>query len=103
MTVAQTWAAERTHRAVARKAARSRRTPLLTSAVRVAARHLPSWERLRTTVTQITAIGLIDFGLFEVNTVAGFIGTGLSLLVLDAFSGSEQGQGQGQDHDGGRR
>lgn len=77
--------------AKAQRAAEPRkgRTPLLAKVGRLAGRHAPRWERLRTTVLQVSALGLIDYGLFEVHSVAGFIGTGISLLVLDTFSGDE--------------
>lgn len=68
---------------------RKERTPLLAKVGRFAGRHTPRWERLRTTVLQVSALGLIDYGLFEIHSVAGFIGTGVSLLVLDTFSGDE--------------
>lgn len=68
---------------------RKERTSLLTKVGRFAGRHVPRWDRLRTTALQVSALGLIDYGLFELHSVAGFIGTGISLLVLDTFSGDE--------------
>lgn len=64
-----------------------KREPLLAKVGRFAGRHAPQWERLRTTVLQVSALGLIDYGMFECNGVFGFIGTGISFLVLEYFSG----------------
>lgn len=85
-TATQAYAAARAQR---ESKPRKERTPLLVRAGRFAGRYLPSWERARTTVLQLSGLGCIDYGLFEWNPIAGFVGTGISLLVVDAFSGDE--------------
>lgn len=79
------------HAARAQRAAEPRtpREPLLTKAARFAGLHAPRWDRLRAFALQVTGFGLIDYGLFEANTIAGFIGTGVSLFVLDFLASDE--------------
>jgi hypothetical protein len=82
-------AAYRAERAEKARKPRNKRTPLLVKAGRLAARHVPSWKRARTAVLQVSAFGCIDYGLFEWHTIAGLIGTGVSLLILETLSGGD--------------
>ena len=84
-TIPVAWAQART----ARKA-RRRRTPLLLMFVAWLARTLPTWKRARTAVMQWAAFAAIDTGLFGWHWIAGAIGIGVSLLVLEALGGSER-------------
>lgn len=76
-------AAYRAERAEKARKPRKKRTPLLVRAGQFAARCAPTWQRVRSTVLQVSAFGVIDYGLFEWHPIAGFIGTGVSLLLLD--------------------
>jgi len=82
-TVTQAWAAART---------RPRRTarPALLLLVSWLARKLPTWKRARTGLMQWGAFAAIDTGLFGWHWIAGTVGIGVSLLVLEALGGSER-------------
>lgn len=67
-----------------------RRGSLTVRAVMWAARTLPSWQRARSAVMQTSACAAIDAGLFQWDSVAGWIGVGVSLFVLEALSGGER-------------
>ena len=67
----------------------SSRTPLTIRAARWAARVLPTWQRARSAVMQTGGCAAIDAGLFQVHSVAGWIGVGVSLFVLEALSGEK--------------
>lgn len=82
-------AAYRAERAEKARKPRDKRTPLLVKAGRLAARHVPSWQRARTTVLASTGFAFIDYGLFEWHTIAGCIGTGVSLLIIEALGGEK--------------
>lgn len=60
--------------------ARSRLTAALTRVRRSAQE---SVGRLAPSILSIAGLGCIDTGVFQANTVAGWIVTGLSLLVLE--------------------
>lgn len=79
-TVTQAWAAART---------RPRRTaqPALLLLVSWLARKLPRWKQARTTIMQWGAFAAIDVGLFGWHWIAGAVGIGVSLLVLEALGG----------------
>lgn len=81
-TIPQAWAAGR-----AARAQRPRRPSVVLAAVAWAARRLPGWKRARTAVMQTAAFGAIDTGLFGWHWIAGAIGVGVSLLVLEALGG----------------
>lgn len=81
-TVAQTWAAAR-----AGRPKRPRRTPLLLALVAYLARKLPAWKRVRTAAMQTAGFGAIDAGLLGWHWIAGAIGVGVSLLLLEALGG----------------
>lgn len=68
---------------------RTPRVPLTIRAVAWAARRLPSWERARSAVMQTGGCVAIDVGLFQWRSVAGWIGIGVSLFVLEALSGEK--------------
>lgn len=67
----------------------SRRPSLALRAVKALAAKLPTWRRVRSTIMQTAACAAIDVGLFEWRTIAGWIGVGVSLFVLEALSGDE--------------
>lgn len=79
-TISQAWATARP---------RTRRTarPALLLLVSWLARKLPSWKRARTAVMQWGAFAAIDTGLFGWHWIAGTVGIGVSLLVLEALGG----------------
>lgn len=81
-TISQAWAQGRAARARTRT-----RTPVLLALVAYASRRLPTWKRARTAVMQWSAFGAIDVGLFGWHWIAGAIGIGVSLLVLEALGG----------------
>lgn len=81
-TISQAWAQGRAARARARRS-----TPVLLALVAYASRKLPTWQRARTAVMQTAAFGAIDTGLFGWHWIAGAIGVGVSLLVLEAMGG----------------
>jgi hypothetical protein len=57
------------------------------AAVAYAGRKLPSWKRARTAAMQTAGFGAIDAGLFGWHWIAGAIGIGVSLLILEALGG----------------
>lgn len=81
-TITQAWTQGR----AARRTRRS--TPVLVMLVAWLARKLPAWKRARTAVMQWGAFAAIDTGLFGWHWVAGAIGVGMSLLILEALGGS---------------
>jgi divalent metal cation (Fe/Co/Zn/Cd) transporter len=80
-TIPLAWKQARATRAV------RRHTPMLLLFVAWLARTLPAWKRARTAVMQWAAFGAIDAGLFGWHWIAGAIGVGVSLLVLEALGG----------------
>lgn len=84
-TIPMGWAAGR-----AAKPARRPRTPLLIRAVAWAGKTLPSWKRARSAVMQTGAVAAVDYGLFTSgHTLAGWIGLGVGLFVLEALGGEK--------------
>lgn len=67
-----------------------RRESLTLRAVTTLARKLPSWHRARSAVMQTGACVAIDVGLFQWDTIAGWVGVGISLFVLEALSGGDR-------------
>lgn len=63
------------------------RTPLTIRAGRAAARLLPRWATIRTALLTTSGLGAIDAGLWHIHLVAGLIGIGVSLLILEALGG----------------
>lgn len=68
----------------------ARRESLTLRAVTALARKLPSWQRARSAVMQTGACAAIDMGLFQWESIAGWVGVGVSLFVLEALSGGER-------------
>ena len=81
-TVADAW-----NRGRAARPARARRTPLLLALVAYLGRKLPAWKRVRTAAMQTAGFGAIDAGLFGWHWIAGAVGVGASLLLLEALGG----------------
>ncbi len=77
----------RQERAVHRPA---RRESLVVRAAVKLARTLPTLRRTRSAVMQTAACGAIDVGLFQWDSIAGWVGVGVSLFVLEALSGGER-------------
>lgn len=71
----------------AQRVSRRRAAPLLVALVSCLARILPTWKRARTAVMQWGAFAAIDTGLFGWHWIAGAVGIGVSLLVLEALGG----------------
>lgn len=67
----------------AARVSRPKRAPVLVLLITYLARALPTWKRARSAVLQTAAFTSITFGLFTWSTLAGFIGAGVSLLVLE--------------------
>lgn len=67
-----------------------RRESVTLRAVTTLARKLPSWQRARSAVMQTGACAAIDVGLFQWESIAGWVGVGVSLFVLEALSGGER-------------
>jgi hypothetical protein len=84
VTITAAWTNARTTRAP------QRRESLVVRAVTLLARKLPSWHRARSAVMQTSACAAIDVGLFQWDSVAGWVGVGVSLFVLEALSGGER-------------
>lgn len=82
LPIGAAWRQARAARRVSRP-----RTPLLVALASWLAAHLPTWKRARTAVMQWAAFGAIDAGLFGWHWIAGSIGVGVSLLVLEALGG----------------
>lgn len=81
-TITETWRAAR-----ATRPRRARSTPVLLALIAYAGRKLPAWKRARTAVMQWSAFAAIDIGLFGWHWIAGAVGVGVSLLVLEALGG----------------
>ena len=81
-TIAQAWTQAR-----AGRLKRPRRTPLLLALVAYLGRKLPAWKRVRTAAMQTAGFGAIDAGLFGWHWIAGAVGVGVSLLLLEALGG----------------
>jgi hypothetical protein len=79
-TVAEAWAR-------GRSAPRPARRSIVLTAVTYAARKLPTWRRARTGIMQTAGFGAIDAGLFGWHWIAGAVGVGVSLLILEALGG----------------
>lgn len=84
-TVQEAWKSAR-----AARPARRRRTPLLLAFAGWAGRKLPTWKKARTGIMQWGAFAAIDTGLFGWHWIAGAVGIGVSLLVLEALGGGER-------------
>jgi hypothetical protein len=82
MTVFEAWSAGRAERKT-----RAVRSPVLTRVVRWLAGHTPPWSRARSTVLQVTALGLLDYAAFEWHHLVGYVAIGVSLLVFEALGG----------------
>jgi hypothetical protein len=81
-TVAQAWRAGR-----AARPRRARSAPALLVLVSWLATKTPAWKSARTAVMQWSAFAAIDTGLFGWHWIAGTVGVGVSLLVLEALGG----------------
>lgn len=68
---------------------RKPRTPLLVRLGRTTARLTPRWATIRTALFTVTGLGAIDAGLWRIHPVAGLIGIGVTLLILEALGGDK--------------
>lgn len=82
-TAALAWAQARAGRPARAKQAR---TPLLIVLVAWVGRHLPSWDKARSAVTQVAAFASLTYAAFQWSSIAGFVAVGVSLLILDALT-----------------
>lgn len=71
----------------AEKARRRPRRSATVALVSLLARKLPTLKRFRTAVMQWAACASICYGLFTWTLLAGLIGVGVSLFVLEALGG----------------
>jgi uncharacterized membrane protein len=73
-----------------------KRTPVLmilagvvATVARFAARRLPRWSQVRTTVLAVAGFGCLVVGAFQLATWAGWIALGASLLVTELLTASD--------------
>lgn len=85
MAIAAVTSAFKAQRATRRP--RKPRTPIVVSLARLAARVLPRFATVRRVALHIGAFAAIDYGLWGLSHVAGFIAVGVSLLLLDFLAG----------------
>jgi uncharacterized membrane protein len=74
----------------------AKRTPVLVilagvvaTVARFAARRLPRWSQVRTTVLAVAGFGCLVVGAFQLATWAGWIALGASLLVTELLTASD--------------
>ena len=75
------------------RAARTTRAPRIPLTVRTArwlARRLPAWAALRTALLSIAGFGLLTAAAWTLHLAAGLAVGGISLLILEALSGSDR-------------
>lgn len=87
-SVGMAWRQGRTARAARRVPGR---TSLIMSLIAWVAGALPAWPRVRTAVMQVSGFVAIDYGVWSASHVWGYVAAGVSLLVLEALSGSGSG------------
>lgn len=63
---------------------------MLTQIVRLAARRLPAWRRIRTATLQVTAFGFVDYALWGWHHLIGYAAIGVSLFILEALGGERR-------------
>jgi hypothetical protein len=56
-----------------------------------AARTLPTWSRVRTSVMALAGFGFLDYAAWQLNPIGGCAAVGVSLLILEALSGDGKG------------
>jgi len=84
-------AAFRTQRAAARpNRPRTARTPLTIRAAKFLARKLPRWQDVRTAILATTGFAWISLAAWWWHPIAGAAAIGVSLLLLEALSGSDR-------------
>jgi hypothetical protein len=88
MTVSTFTAAFHNERATRRP--RAPRTPIAVRLGRLAAKTLPRFAALRRTVMITAGFGALSYAAYEVAHPAGIAAAGVSLLLLDWLSGSDQ-------------
>jgi hypothetical protein len=86
-TVTEAW---RSGRATQARTRRTRPEPLVAVLVGLFARLWPSWVRLRSTVLQVGGLAAIEYGLFGWSHLAGWIGLGVTLFLLEWLGGGER-------------
>jgi hypothetical protein len=80
----------RTERAAHAAAPRRPRTPLTIRAARLLARLLPGWAALRTFLLSVAGFGMLTAAAWQLHIAAGLAVGGVSLLILEALSGSDR-------------
>ena len=88
-SIGLTWRQERVARAARRRS--PGRVSLFMALVAWVARALPAWPRVRTAVMQVGGFAAITFGVWTASHVWGYVAAGVSLLILEALSGSSDG------------
>lgn len=76
-----------------RSAARAPRAPRIPYTVRAArwlARHLPAWHTLRTLLLSVAGFACLTAAAWTIHLAAGLAAAGVSLLILEALSGSDR-------------
>ncbi len=66
------------------------RTPLTVRAARWLARRLPAWHAVRTLLLSVAGFALITAAAWTLHVAAGLAVGGISLLILEALSGSDR-------------
>jgi hypothetical protein len=74
-----------------RRPSRAARTPVLVRTAMWAARTLPTWSRVRTSVMALAGFGFLDYAAWQLNPIGGCAAVGVSLLILEALSGDGKG------------
>lgn len=87
MSIRQAFRIERLARETA---PRPPRTPLTVRAARTVARLLPRWSTIRTAVLSVAGFGLLTAAAWYLHIAAGLAVGGVSLLILEALSGSDR-------------
>lgn len=83
-TLSTAWIAGRSAKRV------RRRSPLSLKLVTWAGRVLPTWKKVRSSVLTLAAYSFVNYGIFQINLIAGFIAVGISLFLIDALSGGDK-------------
>jgi hypothetical protein len=86
-SVGMAWRAARASRPARQRAS------MVMALVAWMARVLPAWPRVRTAVMQVGGFIAIDYGVWSASHIWGYVAAGVSLLVLEALSGSSGSSG----------
>lgn len=86
----QTFVQAFTAQRAARRASRRPRTSLTIRAGRILGRALPTWAGIRRFVLSVSGFGALSFAAWQMSEALGYAAAGLSLLILEALTGSDR-------------